>query len=76
LRAILKPHIRKTGSFLVVMSRETLNKSNPFGLSLSKPLIPWAMPFDKLRANGIAQGFPKECEAPKAAACELGSQRE
>jgi hypothetical protein len=29
---------------------------SPFGLSLSKPVAPQAMPFDKLRANGIS-GF-------------------
>jgi hypothetical protein len=35
--------------------KETLNKSNPFGLSLSKPWIPWAMPFD--RASGRTELF-------------------
>ncbi len=38
-------------------AREILNKSKPFGLSLSKPLILQAMPFDKLRANGFVQRF-------------------
>jgi hypothetical protein len=32
-----------------------LNDSPPFGLSLSKPVLPRAMPFDKLRANGITE---------------------
>jgi hypothetical protein len=35
-----------------------LNQSEPFGLSLSNPLILQAIPFDKLRANGFAQRFP------------------
>ena len=35
--------------------RELLIKSNPFGLSLSKPLFLQVVPFDKLRANGINQ---------------------
>ncbi len=32
--------------------KETLIYSKPFGLSLSKPLKVWGLPFDKLRANG------------------------
>lgn len=31
--------------------------SKPFGLNLSKPLIYFRPPFDKLRANGIVQRF-------------------
>ena len=34
-----------------------LIKSNPFGLSLSKPLFLQMVPFDKLRVNGINQRF-------------------
>jgi hypothetical protein len=29
------------------------NSFRPFGLSLSKPLIPWRTSFDKLRTNGV-----------------------
>ena len=39
--------------------KETLIKSDPFGLSLSKPLFVKVVPFDKLRANGINQCFPR-----------------
>jgi hypothetical protein len=42
-----------------VIAKETLNKSKPFGLSLSKPLMLQVMPFDKLGANGFVQRFPK-----------------
>jgi hypothetical protein len=38
--------------------REALDNSPPFGLSLSNPVIPRGISFDKLRANGIIQSFP------------------
>ncbi|MFV0371921.1 MAG: hypothetical protein ACK5JI_09840, partial [Azonexus sp.] len=44
--------------------KEILNQSNPFGLSLSKPLILQMMPFDKLRANGFVQSFFKRSVLP------------
>ncbi len=37
--------------------REALIKSDPFGLSLSKPLLLQEIPFDRLRANGISHRF-------------------
>ena len=40
-------------------AKEALIYSQPFGLSLSKPLIFQGVPFDKLRANGFIQRFPK-----------------
>jgi hypothetical protein len=42
-------------------ARKNPDSSHPFGLSLSKPAMPRGMPFDKLRANGIAQSFPDYC---------------
>jgi hypothetical protein len=39
---------------------ETLNSSQPFGLSLSKPSLLQGMPFDKLRANGDYSEFPSQ----------------
>ncbi|MDR3324113.1 MAG: hypothetical protein LBS89_07915 [Zoogloeaceae bacterium] len=48
---------------LIQLVRETLNNFQPFGLSLSKPLVLQEMPFDKLRANGINQSFLNEGES-------------
>lgn len=45
---LIRPHLS---------SSETLIKSDPFGLSLSKPLLLQEMPFDRPRANGINQCF-------------------
>ncbi|MBP9218695.1 MAG: precorrin-6y C5,15-methyltransferase (decarboxylating) subunit CbiE [Sterolibacterium sp.] len=46
---LIRPHLS---------SSETLIKSDPFGLSLSKPLLLQEMPFDRLRTNEINQCFP------------------
>jgi hypothetical protein len=56
-------------------ARETLNESNSFGLSLSKPLISWAMPFDKPRANGIVQHFPASGRTALFSISLAGSER-
>ena len=50
-------HLRKT--LRNRRAREMLIYSEPFGLSLSKPLKIRGLPFDKLRANGINQCLPR-----------------
>jgi hypothetical protein len=46
------------GGDMALHSRKALDNFCPFGLGLPKSLVSWAMPFDKLRANGMAQSFP------------------
>ncbi len=46
-------------------SREPLNKSDLFGLKLPKPLFLQAVSFDKLRANGVNQGFSRPLDVKK-----------
>ncbi|MDR1462974.1 MAG: serine/threonine protein kinase [Azoarcus sp.] len=49
----------QSGGDMALCLGEALDNSCPFGLGLPKSLVSWAMPFDKLRANGMAQNFPR-----------------